>query len=159
MRLPKRDLIATVLVAGAVVVYLLWAADLALPGTGSARVAGVVVLALGFAASASAVVPTFVGLLHGNKAYLVVTSLLGAAALVGGVMTLISASARGFAVMIVATVALWLISTVHHQRLARAAAPECCPNCGRPVHHLHCDVCGYEVIEQARAKALHVRGR
>lgn len=158
MRLPKRDLIATVLVGGAAVVYLLWAADVALPGMGSARVAGAVVLALGFAASASAVVPGFLGLLHGNKAYLVVTSLLGAAALVGGLLTLISASAWGFAVLIVAAVAHWLISTVHHQRLPRAAAPECCPNCGQPVHQLHCDVCGYEVIEQARAKALHLRG-
>lgn len=158
MRLPKRDFIATVLVAGALLVYLLWAADVALPGMGSARVAGVIVLALGFAASASAVVPTFFGLLHGNRAYLVVTSLLGVAAFVGGLMTLISASARGFAVMMVATTALWLISTLHHQMLSRAAATRSCPNCGQHVHQLDCEVCGYEVIEQARANALHVRG-
>lgn len=158
MRLPKRDLIATVLVAAGVLVYLTWASDVALPGMGSARVAGLVVLALGFAASASAVVPTFLGLLHGNKAYLVVTSLLGTAAFIGGLTTLISASAWGFSVMIVATVALWLISTVHHQMLERAAALQCCPNCGRPVRQLHCDVCGYELVEQARAKTLHARG-
>lgn len=49
--------------------------------------------------------------LHGNRAYLVVSSLLGVAAFVGGLLTLISGS-----------------------------------------------LCGYEVIEQARAKALHFRG-
>lgn len=122
MRLPKRDLIATVLVLAAVLVYLLWALDAALPGTGSARVAGVVVLALGFAASASAVVPTFLGLLHGNKAYLAATSLIGVAAFAGGLMTLVSASRWGFGLMIAATVALWLISTAHHEMLARSPA-------------------------------------
>jgi hypothetical protein len=158
VRLPKRDLIATVLVAVAVMVYLLWALDAALPGLGSARASGLVVLGLGFAASASAVVPTFLGLLHGNKAYLAVTSLLGVAALAGGLMTLISASAWGFAVMMIATAGLWLISTVHHRMLALAASTPSCPNCGRPVRRLRCEVCGYEVIERAREKAMHVRG-
>lgn len=59
--------------------------------------------------------------------------------------------------MMVATVLLWLISTVHHVRLADAAATRNCPNCGRPVHQLHCDVCGYDVIAQARDKALRAR--
>lgn len=156
MRLPKRDIIATVLVAVAALVYLMWVIDAGVPGLGSARVAGVVVLALGFAASASAVVPTFLGLLHGNKLYLVVTSLLGVGALVGGLLTLVSASGTGFAVMTAATLGLWLVSTVHHRMLAEAAAMHSCPNCGRPVRRLHCDVCGYEMIEQTRERALHL---
>jgi hypothetical protein len=156
MRLPKRDLIATVFVAIAVLVYLMWAVDSAFPGTGSARVAGVVVLALGFAASASAVVPSFSGLLHGSKAYLAATSVLGTAAFVGGLLTLLSANAWGFAVMIAATIALWLISTVHHWLLARNAASATCPTCGRPTPQRFCDVCGYDVIEQTRASAAHL---
>jgi predicted RNA-binding Zn-ribbon protein involved in translation (DUF1610 family) len=99
-------------------------------------------------------VPTFGALLHGNKAYLAITSLLGVAAFVGGLLTLISGSAAGFAIMIAATVALWLISTVHHRTPSRAAAHRSCPNCGQAVRELRCDLCGYEVIE----KALHVRG-
>jgi len=65
MYLPKRDIIATGLVAVAAVVYALWAVGSALPGMSSARVTGMAVLALGFASSASAVVPAFDQLLHG----------------------------------------------------------------------------------------------
>lgn len=97
MRLSMRDLIATFLVAVAVLVWLLWAVDAAAPGLGSARLAGAVVLALGIAASASAVVPGFRALLHGARKYLVSTSVLGVAAFVGGLMALISASASGLA--------------------------------------------------------------
>lgn len=145
-------MIATVLVALAGLVYLLWAVDSALPGTGSARVAGLVVLALGFAASASAVVPTFVDLLHGSRAYLAVTALIGLAACIGGVMTVVSASESGFAVMIAATIVLWAISTVHHRMLARNAAARRCPYCERAVHERYCEVCGYDLIEETRAK-------
>jgi len=77
MHLPERDIIATGLVAVAGLFYLLWAIDSALPGMSSTRATGVAVLALGFTASASAVVPGFDQLLHGNKAYLVITSLRG----------------------------------------------------------------------------------
>ena len=48
MYLPRRDIIATGLVAVAVLLYLLWAIDSALPGMSSTRVTGVAVLALGF---------------------------------------------------------------------------------------------------------------
>lgn len=157
MRLPRRDLIATVIVGIAALVWLLWAVDAAVPGLGSARVAGAVVLALGFVASASAVVPGFTALLHGNRAYLAVTSVIGLGAFVGGLLTLISASSWGFALMTAATVALWLISTTHHVRLAEAATALRCPNCQRPVHQLHCDVCGYDLIRQTRDRALGSR--
>ena len=116
MRFPRRDLIATGLVAVAVLAYLAWAFDV--PGLSSVRVAGIVMLACGFVASASAVVPGFDGLLHGNKAYLVVTSLIGVAALAGGVAVLVAASESGLGLMLIAIVALWAIATVHHVRLA-----------------------------------------
>lgn len=58
VNLPKRDVIATCLVAAAGVLYLLWAAGSSPPGMSGARASGALILALGFAASAIAVVPS-----------------------------------------------------------------------------------------------------
>ena len=117
MRLPKRDIIATGAVAVAVALYLLWLVDAALTGT---RATGLVILALGFLASATAVVPSFDQLMHGNKLYLAVTSLLGLVALIAGVVMLWSASSAALAVLLAALIALWVISTTHHVVLAKA---------------------------------------
>lgn len=121
MRLPKRDIIATGAVAVAVALYVLWLADVALPGMTSTRATGLLVLALGFVASATAVVPSFDQLMHGNKVYLAVTSLLGLVALVAGVVMLWSASSAALAVLMAALVVLWVISTTHHLVLSKAA--------------------------------------
>jgi hypothetical protein len=123
MHLPKRDVIATGLVAVAGLFYLLWAIDSALPGMGSARATGVAVLALGFAASAGAVVPNFDQLLHGSKMYLVATSLIGLAAVIAGVQMLITASGAGLSVVMAAMAVLWLIATGHHSLLAKTGLP------------------------------------
>ena len=124
MRLPKTDIIATVLVAAAGLLYLLWAIDSTLPGMSSTRATGVAVLALGFAASASAVVPMFGQLIHGNKTYLVITSLIGLAAVAAGVQMLITASGTGLTVVMAAMAVLWLIATIHHSLLARTGLPQ-----------------------------------
>ena len=116
MRFPRRDLIATGLVSVAGLAYLMWAIDV--PLLSSVRVAGTVMLLCGFAASASAVVPGFDKLLRGNRVYLVVTSLIGVAALVGGVGALVAGSEAGLILVLAAIVALWAISTVHHALLA-----------------------------------------
>jgi hypothetical protein len=123
MQFPKRDVIATGLVAAAGLVYLLWAVGSTLPGMSGVRASGIVVLALGFAASASAVVPSFDQLLHGNKAYLAVTSLVGVVAVIGGVQMLVAASETGLGVVMVAMVVLWLVATIHHTLLAQTALP------------------------------------
>ena len=120
MHLPTRDLIATGLVAVAGLVYLLWAIGSAPPGMSSTRVTGAAVLALGFAASASAVVPGFGQLLHGNTAYLAITSLIGLAAFAAGMQMLITASGAGLTVVMAAMAVLWLIATIHHSLLAKA---------------------------------------
>lgn len=122
MNLPRKDIMATCLVAAAVVVYLLWAAG-ALPGITDARVIGVVVLVLGFVASASAVVPGFADLLHGNKIYVVATSVIGLVAAVAGVALLVTGSSADLALVMVAMVVLWLIATVHHALLTRTPSP------------------------------------
>ena len=123
MHLPKRDIIATGLVAAAVLLYLLWAIGSTLPGMSSTRATGVAVLALGFAASASAVVPAFGQLLHCNKAYLVITSLIGLAATAAGVQMLVTASGTALTVVMAAMALLWLIATIHHSLLAKTGPP------------------------------------
>src|SRR5215470_644142 len=70
-----------------------------LPGMSSTQATGLAVLTLGFAASASAVVPAFGHLLHGNKTYLVITSLIGSSAVAVGVQMLITASGTGLTVV------------------------------------------------------------
>lgn len=119
MRLPKQDIVATGLVLVSGLVYLLWAVDSGFPGTSNTRACGIVVLALGFAASASAVVPGFDALLHGNKAYLAITSTIGLVAFAGGVAMLATASGAGFSVLMGAMGVLWIAATSHHIILAR----------------------------------------
>src|SRR5690242_3305494 len=129
MRLSKRDIVATVLVALAVALYLLWLVDATLPGMGGMRVTGLVVLALGFAASAVAVVPGFERLLHGDRVYLAVATLLGLVALAGGLTMLLRESSAGLAVLVGAMAVLvgamavlWAISTAHHALLRTRSA-------------------------------------
>jgi hypothetical protein len=135
MHLPKRDLLATGLVAIGGLLYLLWAIDSTLPGMSSTRATGVAVLALGFAASASAVVPGFDQLLHGNKVYLVLTSLIGVAAFAAGVQMLISASGAALTVVMAAMAVLWLIATVHHSQLAKTGPPPRRANAQQPTRY------------------------
>src|SRR5512142_2183401 len=92
MHLPKRDLIATGLVGAAIVLYLLWAFEATVLGLDSTRATGTVVLALGFAASGSAVVPGFDRVMHGSKAYLAVTAIIGLVAFAAGIQMLVAAS-------------------------------------------------------------------
>ncbi|HYA50077.1 MAG TPA: hypothetical protein VEG33_02785 [Streptosporangiaceae bacterium] len=124
MHLPKTDIIATCLVAGAGLLYLLWAIGSTLPGMSGTRATGAAVLALGFAASATAVVPTFGQLFHGSKTYLVITSLIGLAAVAAGVQMLITASGGSLTVVMAAMAVLWLIATIHHSLLAKAGLPQ-----------------------------------
>ena len=132
MRLQKRDLVATVLVAAAAVIYLLWRLDLVPSGMSGVRATGAVILALGFAASATAVVPTFGQLLRGSKAYLAVTSILGLLALIAGVVMLVSSSEMAMAVVMVTMVAMWLIATIHHSLLSKATSPVPADQVSRP---------------------------
>lgn len=121
MRLPRRDMIATVAVGAAVALYLMWVADATLPGMSGIRITSVAILALGFVASAVAVVPGFDQLMRGNKGYLMTTSVLGLVALVAGVVTLWSTISTALGLLMATLVALWLIATAHHALLARSA--------------------------------------
>lgn len=136
MSLSKRDAVATGLVAAAAVLYIVWAVGL-LPAAMSTRVTGAVILVLGFLASASAVVPSFDQLLHGNKWYLAATSLIGLVAAVAGVMMLVNASGPALGIVMAGMVVLWVLSTIHHGLLAKAhsAPPTATPSDRQPAAH------------------------
>jgi len=150
-RIPTRDLIATCLVAAAVLLYVLWLVDAALAVMDSTRTTGLVILGLGFAASATAVVPGFDQLLHGNKAYLAAVSLLGLVAFVAGVVMLWSAGNAALTVLMATMVVLWIIATTHHTLVASRKA---CPACGASVQETYCEVCGYDLIRKTRADSV-----
>jgi hypothetical protein len=78
------------------------------------RAIAAVVLALGFVASASAVVPGFDGLIHGSRSYLAVSSLLGLVAFVAGIAALATGDGSWLPVLVATTVVLWAISTMRH---------------------------------------------
>lgn len=109
-----RDSIATLLVALAVVIYGAWALGLAIPALTTVEVIAVGILVLGVGASISAVVPGFGELLHGSRTYLAATSLLGILALAGGIYAILTGEAIALAVLALATVILWALSTARH---------------------------------------------
>jgi hypothetical protein len=88
----------------------------------SSRVTGAAVLALGFAASASAVVPLRPAAPR-QQVYPATTSLTGLAAAAAGVQMLITASGAGLTVVMAAMAVLWLIATIHHSLLAKTGPP------------------------------------
>jgi hypothetical protein len=122
MRLNRTDIFATVAVGIGVLAYALWLAGVAVPGLGSARVVGAVILGLGWVASAVAVVPNFGELIHSSKVYLVVTSALGVAALTAGIIVMVNASDTMLALLVATTVAMWVLATIRHMAAARLGA-------------------------------------
>ena len=120
MSISWRDRIATVLVATATLIYGLWLVG-PLGGLTAGSVA-MVVLALGFMASASAVVPGFAALLSGSRLYLALASLGGLVALTCGVLTVTQATGHTLAILVVATIGLWAAATARHATGRRTTA-------------------------------------
>ncbi len=123
MNLQKKDVIATVLVAAAGVLYLLWVSDTSPAMLSGVRATGAAILVLGFAASATAVVPGFTELMQGSRTYMAVTSLIGLGAAVAGGLVLVGGSEVGLAVLMAAMLVLWLVATIHHSLLAKVGPP------------------------------------
>ena len=123
MRFGWRDRLASLFVFSGTASYAAWSAGVGSTDDFEVRLLTTIVLLLGVAASASAVVPGFIGLLHGSKAYLVVTSAIGLGALVAGIAALVSAREEWLAMLVMAMVVLWAISTAHHAVLAEQDGP------------------------------------
>ena len=121
MRLPARDVVASAFVGLAVVIYLAWLFEFTF-GVLDVWTVTVAVLALGIAASVSAVVPGFDALLHGSRPYLVVASVLGAVALVAGLWAMYAVDPLPLAVLMIATIVLWAVATVRHTQTTALTA-------------------------------------
>ena len=119
MRLTVRDGLATLFVAAAEVVYLLWVTGAAMTGW-SVRVTAAVVFTLGFAACLTdqkqmAVVYGATGEGHRPPpAYVVLASVVGALALVAGVIAVVTGSAAMLATLAASMGGLWVIATARH---------------------------------------------
>jgi hypothetical protein len=118
MSISMRDRFATLLVASATVVYLLWLTGPLASLTASS--VAMIVLALGFIASASAVVPGFAALLSGSRLYLALASLGGLVALVSGVLTVAQATRDTLLLLVTATIVLWAAATTRHTMVGRS---------------------------------------
>ena len=112
--LTSQDRLASVFVAAGALVYLLWSFGVGSQGVRGARAVAGIALVLGFAASASAVVPGFDRLIHGNKLYLAGASLLGLGALAAGIAALVTGNEAMLGVLVATTIVLWVISTLRH---------------------------------------------
>ncbi len=114
MTLSWRDAIATLLVALGVVIYAAFALGQAIPGLESVAAIAIGILVLGIAASVSAVVPGFGALLHGSRMYVAGTSALGLIALGAGLYAIANGESAALAILALATVVLWALSTARH---------------------------------------------
>jgi hypothetical protein len=123
VKLAKKDLLATLCVGAGAVVYLLWLLGVGWSGAPGVRLVAAVVLVLGFAASASAVVPGFGDLMHGSKAYMAGASLFGAGALAAGLIALLQASSLALGLLVGANLLLWAGSTARHTLAANRVQP------------------------------------
>lgn len=122
-RLTAADLAATLLVAAAVVVSVLWLTETALTGWTTRAAAGVV-LALGYlgcmsSRSGLAEVYGAQGRRRAPLAYVVAASVVGALALASGVAALVWASESMLVTLVVSMVALWVLATARHLATAR----------------------------------------
>lgn len=114
-----RDVAATVFVAIGVLVAALVASGADVAVATEASHAAIVLLVLGIAASASAVVPGWGDLMAGSRVYFAAASAIGVVALAGGAWAYLANEALGLVVMVVATVALWAMSTARHLGILR----------------------------------------
>ena len=114
MRLTWKDTISTVFMAAIVVIYVAFLNSTTAWLISSARGTAGAVLVLGIVGGCgmSAAAEQYQG--QRARAYTSFASVLGATALVAGVLALITASTVALATLVVATLALWLVATVRH---------------------------------------------
>ena len=114
MRLTWKDAVSTVFMAAIVVIYVAFLNSTTAWLISSARGTAAAVLVLGMVGGCamSAAAEQYQG--TGARGYTSFASVLGVIALVAGVITLITASTVALAILVVATLALWLAATVRH---------------------------------------------
>jgi hypothetical protein len=130
MRLTWKDAVSTVFMVAVVVIYLAFLNSTTAWLISSARGTAAAVLVLGFVGGCAM---SAAGQYQGTRAqaYTSFASVLGVIALVAGVVALITASTVALAILVVATLALWLAATARH-----AFTPPAVPGGGRDMHEV-----------------------
>ena len=131
MRLTWKDAVSTVFMAAIVVIYVAFLNSTTAWLISSARGTAAAVLVLGIVGGCgmSAAAEQYQG--RRARAYTSFASVLGGTALVAGVIALITASTVALAILVVATLALWLVATARH-----AFTPPAVPGGGRHAHEV-----------------------
>jgi hypothetical protein len=131
MRLTWKDAVSTVFMAAIVIIYVAFLNSTIAWLISSARGTAAAVLVLGIVGGCgmSAAAEQYQD--KGTRLYTSFASVLGATALVAGVIALITASTVALAILIVATLALWLVATVRH-----ALTPRAVPHRDRDTHEV-----------------------
>jgi uncharacterized membrane protein YphA (DoxX/SURF4 family) len=125
MHLTWKDGLASLFVGAAVVIYGLGLTEIGVPDM-STRALALIVFGLGWAACTSnqAEMAIVYGV-QGRRpptAYVVVASVTGAAALVAGIITLVTANKATLAALVAAMIASWAMSTIRHAITSNAKA-------------------------------------
>jgi hypothetical protein len=131
MSLTWKDAVSTVFMAAIVVIYAAFLYSTTAWLISSARGTAAAVLVLGIVGGCG--ISSAAAQYQGTRArtYTSLASILGAAALVAGVIALITASTVALAVLVVATLTLWLAATMRH-----AFTPAAAPGGGRDTHEV-----------------------
>jgi hypothetical protein len=122
MRLTWKDAVSTVFMAAVVVIYAAFLNSTTAWLISSARGTAAAVLALGLVGGCAMSAAAEQYQDTRARVYTSFASVLGVIALVAGVVTLITASTIALAILVVATLALWLAATARHA-LTRPAVP------------------------------------
>lgn len=138
MRLTWKDAVSTVFMAAIVVIYVAFLNSTTAWLISSARGTAAAVLILGMVGGCA--MSAAAGRDQGPRArtYTSFASVLGAIALVAGVIALITASTVALAILVVATLTLWLVATVRH-----AFTPAAVAGGGRDAHEVHPEKTGH----------------
>ncbi len=130
MKLTWKDAVSTVFMAAIVIIYVAFLNSTTAWLISSARGTAGAVLLLGMVGGCAM---SAAGQYQGTQArgYTSFASLLGTTALVAGVIALITASTVALAVLVVATLTLWLVATVRH-----AVTPAAVSGGGRDTHEV-----------------------
>jgi hypothetical protein len=123
MRLTWKDAVSTVFMAAIAFIYVAYLNSTTAWLISSARGTAAAVLVLGVVGGCSMSAAAEQYQDRRARAYTSFASLLGATALIAGVIALITASTVALAILVVATLALWLVATVRHA-LTEVIRPE-----------------------------------
>ena len=131
MRLTWKDGVATVFMAAIVVIYIAFLNSTTAWLISSARGTATAVLVLGMIGGCGMSTPAPQHKDARARAYTGIAGVLGTIALIAGVVALITASTVALAILVVATLTLWLVATVRH-----IFTPAAAPGGGRDTHEV-----------------------